>query len=205
MEGLLTTLAENWAVIANAPLAFVIWTLVLLGICWAILSYAKGNQIGNLESRLALRDDEIANYKRQLEGATPDEARERIERLETELAALKPRRITPEQMEAIKRDLTQTGRVTFTSDAASNDAALVATELARAFHERGWQVSTPVAFGPAFRPPSGIGVSVGDISAPSPQEAAVLSALKAAGLSFDVQALPEAAPHAVGVMVAAQT
>lgn len=80
MGGLLTTLKENWDVIADAPLAFMIWTIVLLGICWAILSYIKRHQIGDLKSRLSLRDDEIADLKRKLQGASPDEAGARVDR-----------------------------------------------------------------------------------------------------------------------------
>lgn len=88
MGDLISTLKENWAVIADAPLAFAIWTLILLAIIWAIVTWAKANQVGDLESRITLRDDRIAEYERKLDGASPQQAHERIERLEGRIAQM---------------------------------------------------------------------------------------------------------------------
>jgi hypothetical protein len=68
----LKIIRDNWAVIAQAPWAFVALAIVLGVLIWVGLTYLKDHQIGNLESRIRLKEDEIADYKRKLEGATPD-------------------------------------------------------------------------------------------------------------------------------------
>lgn len=77
MGDIISTLKENWAVIVDAPLAFAIWTLVLAALLWAILTWAKSNHIGDLKSRLSLKDDLIAEYQRKLNGASPQQAHRR--------------------------------------------------------------------------------------------------------------------------------
>lgn len=60
---------REWAVITGAPLLSVIWALVLLVLSWIAVSRMKAHQIGNLESRIAFRDDEITDLKRKLNRA----------------------------------------------------------------------------------------------------------------------------------------
>ncbi len=51
-----------------------------------ILRSMKAQEIADLNSRLTLRNDEIADYRRKLDGKTPDEAKDFVEALEMEVA-----------------------------------------------------------------------------------------------------------------------
>lgn len=75
MDSIVHTLKENWAVIAQAPWAFLVWTAVIAGALWAVLSYLKSDQIAALEARIKLRDDKISDLERieRSSSATADE------------------------------------------------------------------------------------------------------------------------------------
>lgn len=172
--------------IAQAPWAFAILTAVIIGVVWAVINHLKSNQIGNLESRLSLRDDEIANYKRKLEGATPDEAAERIDRLEREIAALKPREISPAQVTAIIQSLQgKRGIVSIRQDMAYVDGRNIANGLQRAFGRAGWQVTLTMGLGINADLHTGIGICVVDPAQLDPPHQAVRDAFAAAGVEFD--------------------
>jgi hypothetical protein len=81
---------ENWAVIEQAPWVFV--TLVVLFGGGGLLGgrYWRADIVTNKDSIIALRDAEISDYKRKLDGASPDEAQARIAALEKRLDALTP-------------------------------------------------------------------------------------------------------------------
>jgi hypothetical protein len=88
MSNLMQTLRDNWAVIAQAPWAFLVVTVLLAGTIWLVVKALKAEQVGSLEARLKLRDDEIADYKRKLDGASPQQAHDRIEALERRIGQL---------------------------------------------------------------------------------------------------------------------
>lgn len=202
MGDLLNWLRDNWAVIAEAPLAFALWTAILLGLCWFVVSYLKSNQIGNLESRISLRDDEISDYKRKLDGASPEEARDRIEKLEAEVASLKPRRLEADQAKKIKEVASKkSGSVSVATDIAVSDAKTLSGGIAAAFNAAGWVVSTPMVMGPSFNPACGLGVTISNEIEPTDQERSVMGALDAAGLTYEVLARSNYASESVEILV----
>jgi hypothetical protein len=201
MGDLLTTLRENWDVIAQAPLAFAIWTVVLAALCWAVLSHLKSNKISDLESRLNLRNDEIADYKRKLDGNSPDEAAAQIAALEREVAMLRPRKLSAQQAEAITASARAfSGAVHFKSDASSSDAKQFAAAMAQSFAIAGWNVATPMVLGMGDSPASGIGVVTNGGGQFIKAEQAVIAGLRAAGFEPDVLHQPNRASEAVEVL-----
>ena len=193
MGDFLSTLKDNWAVIAAAPLAFAIWTAVILAACWALVSHLKTNQIGNLDSRIALRDDEIADYKRKLEGATPEEAAQKIARLEEAVARLQPASFTKEQLMKLTKAIENIkGTMEVYVDGAYPDGPSLAAQLIEAFRDAGWSASSGMVIGPANRPPNGIEFSNAPEVAPE-LRSATLNALAEAGLRFAI--FPMNPPH----------
>lgn len=76
-------LGGEWGVISQAPVIFFVALAILATAIWFALHWQFG-------ARLTLRDDAIADYRRKLDGATPDEAADRIARLEKRLNSLTP-------------------------------------------------------------------------------------------------------------------
>jgi hypothetical protein len=85
-------LTTGWPVIrANLPTFAVILLLMLAGMWWFV-NYVLGGIISNRDSIISNKDSEIAllrsqrdEYKNKLSGATPDEARAKIEALEDKI------------------------------------------------------------------------------------------------------------------------
>lgn len=185
MGSLIDTLKANWSVIAQAPLAFAIWTLALIGIIWVIVAHLKSNQIEALDGRLKLRDDEISDYKRKLSGASPDEAKARIEALELAVSHLTPKRLADDQLRTIVANARiAPGAVSVTYDMAYAAGQVMAGQLQRALAEAGWQVTGGMVGGPGFVPPEGLAISLSAEAERTPAERALLRAFEVAGLKF---------------------
>lgn len=84
--------------VASLPVIGKAWpTVIGLIIVALVVGFAAGRfmfseRIATLKSRIEARDEKISDYDQKLEGASPDEARKRIEALELQVKALSPRR-----------------------------------------------------------------------------------------------------------------
>lgn len=179
-EDILHWIEANWSVITQAPWVFVGWTVLIAGAFWILLDYLKANQFSDLEGRLKLRDDEIADYKRKLGGATPDEAKARIDALEAQITKLQPRRLSLQQEATIVQALAETtGTLSVLQHVGPADSAKFADDIGRAFQKAGWQVQgSAVMMG---------GLTVGLQFTPheiSAAAQAAANALRAASLDF---------------------
>ncbi len=93
-----TDIQQQWNAVKDAPILYISALAAIAVLIWVVITHLKSGRIESLEERIRLRDDEIADYKRKLEGATPDEAAAKIaeaERsiliLEEKLRLLQPR------------------------------------------------------------------------------------------------------------------
>ena len=174
--------------IAQAPWAFAILTVVIIGVVWAVINHLKANQIGNFESRLRLRDDEIADYKRKLEGASPDEAAARIAALEAVVAKMGPRKISLEQRQLMLPYLRPFAgcEINIAQDAGASEAAQLLKGLVDAFTQAGWSPQTSFVMGPNRHPRTGLGVIVLDPANLSAPQRAVTAAIEAVGMDFEI-------------------
>lgn len=188
MESIIKYFAGEGRVILQAPATFAIALAILGGSIWAAMNWTYSSQITNLQSRLSLRDDQIADYKTKLEGATPDEAKRRLDALELQVKALSPRRLTEDQKGKIIQSLKGvSGTIQIVQDIAAPDVRAYTADLALAFQAAGWSVAIPAVLGIGNPPPSGVGLRVENPAAMQPIEIAVKRALEDAGIAFDIQ------------------
>jgi len=102
------------------------------------------------KSMLDARAERLEQYKEQLDGASPEEARRRqeearrrIEALEVQVQSLTPRLLTAEQRRIISSSpVPENGSIQIGTDPTCFDAAIYAADLMATFQSAGWRVST---------------------------------------------------------------
>lgn len=188
-------LAAQGQVVIGAPIPFLVCVLITaLGIYWFVgklydarlltVQGERDSERGEV-SRLRARLEE---FKDKLASNTPDEAKARLDALEAQVAAFKPRRLSNEQRTAMTAILTRAvGAVDVTLDMACGDGRPLAGDIIWAFQNAGWEVQNPSVMGPANPPPQGLGVRIVDPANPTLRQAGILDALRDAGVHFDLQ------------------
>lgn len=190
------SISEQVVTVWHAPVPF----LAAFIASWLVMrAFIRGQfetRLSNIQSTLDLRNAQLQDYKDKLSGATPEEAKARMNALEARideivprLEALGPRRVTVEQRQAMAPILDQCrgAHVSIASDAASVDAAQMVKGLLAAFNSAGWVVSTPTVLGLGNPPPSGIALRAENLAQLRPEERCVADALRTAGLEYDLQ------------------
>ena len=182
-------LFDEGRIVLQAPVAFATCICIVALAIWIVLSWTFTSQIANLQSRISLRDDQIADYKIKLGGATPDEAKKRLDALELQLKSLTPRRITIDQRQKITTIISHfKASIEILQDIAVADAKALSSDFALAFNDAGWQTNVPGVMGAGGVPPkTGLALRVNDLHNLSPAEVSVKSALEAASIAFDLQ------------------
>jgi hypothetical protein len=165
-------------------LAIAIWFLVR----WHF-SGAYQTRLANAESTKELLERQLQEYRDKLSGASPDEAKARLDALESRIDALGPRRLSSEQRNLISAALDKFAGsyVVITQDMAVADARSLSQDIAAAFNAARWKVSTSMVMGLGNPPLSGVAVRVGNPESLSAPQEAIIFALKEAGLEFDIQ------------------
>jgi hypothetical protein len=184
--------------VASAPTLLAAVIVVVTAVVWGALHWSYRAILSEKDAHIASLERRLADYRDNLSGAAPDEAKRRIETLEAEVEMLRlrlqPRRLTPIQRQAIvdRSRLPAGGQpreVTVLHEDNCSDCASFAADLEAALRTEGsWRVSTQVMTDPAERPRTGLGIRVHDPLRP-PSEAVVLQqALRSAGLPFTMLA-----------------
>lgn len=188
MANPLEVLRTEGGVIAAAPWSFLICLFVVAGVIFLVLRALKAQEIADLNSRLTLRNDEITDYRRKLDGKSPDEAKARLDELEARVAQLQPRRFDAAQRELIRAAVAgHAASVSIAADMAAADARGLVADLSAAFHSAGWEVSNPMVGGPGNPPPSGFGVNVVDPENLTAVQMAFVNTLRVLGADFDLR------------------
>lgn len=155
ISAILERLANESAVIAEAPVSFTIAALLIGGLVWTALRWQYG-------ARLAHRDDEIASlnttirqYERNLDARSPDEAAENLATLEREVTALKaqqPWTLTEAQLKSVVQQISGNPLgVTIIRDVASANLETIHNQMVAVFENAKWVVhhwvtaDTPIA------------------------------------------------------------
>ncbi|MGO9133783.1 MAG: hypothetical protein ACLP8A_07000 [Methylovirgula sp.] len=155
---------------------------------WGALSWSYSSIINSYEGRIKLKDDQISEYKDKLNGATPAEAKARLDALESQLKALSPRRLSSEQRNLIARAISGTkATINIVHDGASPDANQFAGDFLWAFQAGGWTVVPSMGIGIGNPAPTGLALRVVDPSALSAADKVIQNALEAAHVSYDLQ------------------
>jgi hypothetical protein len=189
---------ETWKnglrVLVSAPHVVVPLLIAVAFGTWWIRGQLQEGQISSLKAELSFADRQIAEYKQKLGGASPDEAKARIQQLEARVAKIEPRRLSQDQrsklIAALRLAAGQSYRVIVGGEGVG-DSMQYSNEFAGAFAAAGnWIVTSSQVFGVGVRPRSGIVLSIPN-DVPMPPEAAIIaSAMKAAEIQFDVQPQP---------------
>ncbi len=178
---------------ANFPLFAVI---VVLMICafWFIFNWSYGIIISSKNSQIELQDRQLADYKQKLDGASPDQAKARIDALETRLALVEPRRLTTSQRAGLIARLAPPAgefRGISIASEASGDSPQLGADFASVFRAAGgWNITEAGVMGLGNRPPSGIAVQIPDPNNPSRAAKIVMNSFRSQNIRFDVQQAP---------------
>ncbi|MFF0919109.1 hypothetical protein ACFYE8_05330 [Rhizobium leguminosarum] len=161
---LLSMIQQNWAVISQAPFVVVGLLLATAVAAFSVGRFFLSEKVANLESRLATKDETIANYREKLAGATPDEARSKIDELERRLSALEPSILSASQSAMFSAIVgTKPGSVQVVVDLASANRQQLARQLERSLKDVGWNVEIGSAAGVSNPPKTGISITPGSV------------------------------------------
>lgn len=198
--------------IQGAPALAAAYALMATFVIWLIQRWAfgtvithKDGKIAHLEERLKMRDDQLTN---KLQSTPPGEAQELIRTLQTQIDAMKPRRLTDTQKASIARTAIARGggsySLTIIRDMASADSGAYANDLIHAFGNlQGWTISSGAAIGPGRTAPCGLGLCVHNRSNLNPGERIIFDILQSAEIDFEMIELVH--PDAdVGLMISAK-
>jgi hypothetical protein len=134
-EELVQRVLAEVRLIAEAPLIFAAAVLLLGALIWAALKWRYAH---SLEQRNHL----IALYKARLNGATPDQAKARIDSLEGQVVSLKSREWTklhPAAVTEFENSLAPQGSHAVSVLPQDRDSAFLARDLVDAFKRIGWK------------------------------------------------------------------
>lgn len=188
LDAILRHLEREGQVILQSPLTFTISALVVATALWWLFQWRTSDRIESLEGRIKLRDDQVANYKAKLSGATPDEAKARLDALERQVMALAPRRLTDDQRRKLKKALTGVrGTIEIAHDVAAADARRLAADFTTVFQEANWTIVSASVMGIGAHPLTGIALQVADTVSLSPLELHLKRAFEEAEIDFDLQ------------------
>ena len=206
MSELFKKVADGWPVIEAAPWAFAAIMLAFVAVAvpsiWAVLSYSYRTRMESFQARLGSKDDQVASlqrqrdeYKDKLSGASPDEAKAKIEALERRLLLVEPRRLRAEQREVIigvlRSAAAEAHTVQVAHDAACTGCNGYAAEVGAAIRDApGWMIVNAMVMGPSVQSAKGMAVLVPDLNNPGRAASLLMRAFSEAGVAFEALRTP---------------
>ena len=189
IQDILDWLGGQFAVIAQAPLVYIATIAAVAFVIWRIVEWHFKTRLENSASTVDLLNERLQDYKEKLSGATPDEARARMDALEARIEALGPRRISRDQQHKMipHLDPFKGSGIVISVDGVSPDAAGLSAGMKAAFGMAGWHITNPTIIGIGSSPKSGIGLTVEDKSNLTAMQQAIVSAFRAANIEFDIK------------------
>ena len=137
LEQLVQSVVDQARLVAQAPVAFAVGVLLLGAIIWATLRRRYAKMIEH-------RNDIIALYKARLNGASPDQARARMESLEGQVVSLKNRewpKLAPAAVADFENILASQGSHVVSVVPQDRDSVFLARDLVDAFNRIGWKAT----------------------------------------------------------------
>ena len=187
-------LAKEWALILQAPWIAIGAALAVAGLVWRVVSWSYAGRLANAESELRLKNTQLDDYREKLKGATPEEAKARIEALAADVTYLRkhalPRILSESQLRDIATAASAAGfsTIAILYKELGFDTARLAEVLRGAFDAGGWGgITAPLSTGMMRYPGTGaLAVLVRDVNARSRPEQAVIDGFTRSGLEFEV-------------------
>jgi len=181
--------------IAEAPASFVVVIVGCLFLAWVAMDWRYGVLINHKDSEIALAKSQRDDYRDKLGGASPDQAKERIDALERRLAQIEPRRLDQEQRTKLSSrllSLVPSTPVKVSADGMCSDCNQYAAHFIASLSGAGWQTLTPVAMGIGGpKSPKGVTLRIYDLGNSSPEGILLAQAFEAAAIPFDVVHQPK--------------
>jgi hypothetical protein len=204
MESIIKYVVGELSTIVHAPGVFVTAVLALGAAVWWAMDWRYAGVIANRDSEISSLRTQRDEYKEKLQGATPSEAKARIDSLEAQVAALAPRRLTNDQRARLAASLKLPSGMTYTIALiaeASGDSPQFEADLSASFRDAGgWSLIEPTVMGIGSRPPLGLAIQLPDPTKPSPATAIVMNAFHSISLKYAIQPIPTI-PHNADVAV----
>ncbi len=191
MPDWLVKLLEQWAVVTAAPIPFAIAVVIVGAVIWFAIGWSYSGVLNSKNAQIELQDRQLADYRDKLGGATPTEAKARIDALEKRLASIEPRRLSDAQRSTLIANLRLASGTSYSIaivSEASGDSPQFAADLSGAFRAAGnWRISEPSVMGLGNRPPLGIALQFANLNQTPPEATIVMNALRLSNIKFDVQ------------------
>jgi hypothetical protein len=184
------TIQKEWAVISGAPWSFATVIVAVGVILWLFVNQINSGTISAKDATIETLKIQNESYKQKLNGASPEEAKARMDALEARVSRVEPRRLSHEQKKTIAENATLPAGTSYAlsieSDKRCPDCTQYADEFSDIFSEAHWAISTPTVERPSTKSSKGIAVLSPDPNSPLPAAAALIHALKAANVPFDL-------------------
>jgi hypothetical protein len=192
LDSIIKSILGEFRTIANAPTSFVTALVAGFVLIWLGLDWRYAGIISNKDSEITLIKSQRDDYHDKLGGASPDQAKAKLDALEKKVAEIdraivRPRRLSEQQKEQIAGSIRGTAaRIAIEHEGSCFDCPRFAADLALAL--RGWRISEGMGFGPGNRPATGLRVSARDFD--SPPVLALLAGLRRADVRFEIMQIP---------------
>lgn len=203
----------QWQTVLDAPVPNITAAVVIGLLIWAVHKWAYAQRLEKKDEAIALLDREVMDYRRKLDGASPDEAREQITRLQAEVNELRqaflPRHLPVDQRKALTEQLLKfpvsgTFKMAVVHDAACADCNRFASEIRSALQAvTSWDVRSGMVIGVSRQPETGLAILVYG-NEPPIEAKAISAAFKACGLKHDMIVERRPNNYTVEVLVASR-
>lgn len=186
-------LEKQWAVIRGAPIYFVTALGAAIVVIWFLVNWADKAVIDGKTQAIETLNIQLKAYKDKLDGATPDEAKQKIAALEARVKGIEPRRLSTTQRDKISSIIKTLPPgdhyLNIESDMQCSDCYYFGNDFQSLFPQPPWIVKSIGIQVPSERSITGLAVLTDDPNNPSPEAAIIAKALKAIDIPFEMMKL----------------
>lgn len=186
---------QEISAVGSAPVAFTVIVLAAAVVMWGVTHWSYATLLSSKNTRIAFLERRVAEWRDKMSGMSPDEARARLQALETQVKSLQirlePRTLTDEMRQAlIDRARLRPGQqstLSILSEEDCSDCQRFAAQLVSALREtQTWTANVGIFNEKIARPRYGLAVRVADPLRPPPEAARLQAGLQAARIPFEM-------------------
>ncbi len=206
MKQLLEYLAKEWGVVSKAPFTFAILAVLMCALAYLATTWLYKGILSHKDSEITLLKAERDDYREKLGGATPNQAKARMDTLEARIQQIEPRRLTQEQQiilaTKMKLPSDTTYKVEIIPDVACPDCNQYASNINTAIQRiQNWQVYEPKVVARIDKSQTGIVITVADPIHPPLGAIILMQGLTSAAVDFELSPTPTPSRNGVDVTI----
>jgi hypothetical protein len=133
---------DQVAVISSAPRPHIVFLALMGGGLWFAMDWRYGGMMANRDSTIALITAQRDDYKDKLGGASPDQAKARIDSLEKRLALLEPRHLSDIDKSVLLK-IPRSRKVSIVFQSGDSDTADLSNEISNFLISSGYSIEGP--------------------------------------------------------------